>query len=80
MEEFKDSLRPMFVKLGESLLLGIISAGFMLFVGHQVLLKEVESLKEFTKINRAEMLEVVRRLEDRFSKVEDCIRVRSCTK
>ena len=52
----------------------------MLFVGHQVLLKEVESLKEFTKINRAEMLEVVRRLEDRFSKVEDCIRVRSCTK
>ena len=80
MEEFRDSLKPMFVKLVESLLLGIISAGFMLYVGHQVLLKEVESLKELTKINRAEMLEVVRRLEDRFSKVEDCIRIRSCTK
>ena len=80
MEEFRDSLRPIFVKLGESLLLGIISAGFMLYVGHQVLLKEVESLKELTKINRVEVLEVVHRLEDRFAKVEDCIRIRSCTK
>ena len=80
MEEFRDSLKPMFVKLVESLLLGIISAGFMLYVGHQVLLKEVESLKELTKINRVEVLEVVHRLEDRFAKVEDCIRVRSCTK
>ncbi len=80
MQEMGNLLGPFISKLIESLLLGIISAGFMLFVGHQVLLKEVESLKEFTKINRAEMLEVVRRLEDRFSKVEDCIRVRSCTK
>ena len=80
MEEFRDSLKPMFVKLVESLLLGIISAGFMLYVGHQVLLKEVESLKELTKINRVEVLEVVHRLEDRFAKVEDCIRIRSCTK
>ena len=68
--------KPMITRLVESLVLGIVSAGLMLYVGHQVLQNEVSNIKQaITRMERN-----VERLDDRFARVEDCIRLRTCTK
>lgn len=72
--------KPFVTRIVESLVLGGISAGIMLYVGHQVLQNEVSNMRQTIERNRSEVLAAVNRLDDRFSRVEDCIRVRTCTK
>ena len=72
--------KPFITRIIESLVLGIISAGMMLYVGHQVLTNEVENIRKNMDRDRTEIMASLNRLDDRFSKVEDCIRVRTCTK
>lgn len=72
--------KPMVTRIIESLILGAVSAGIMLFVGHEVLKNEVENMKLTASQTRAEVLSAVNRLDDRVSRLQDCIMVRTCTK
>lgn len=72
--------KPMITRIVESIILGAISAGIMLYVGEKVMENEIKNLKETAAVTRAEVLGAVNRLDERVSRLQDCIMVRSCTK
>ena len=70
----------MVTRIIESIVLGAISAGLALFVGHKVLVNEVENMKQANERSRVDVMQAVNRLDDRVSRLQDCIMVRTCTK
>lgn len=72
--------KPMVTRIVESIILGAISAGIMLYVGEKVMENEIKNLKETAAVTRTEVLGAVNRLDERVSRLQDCIMVRSCTK
>ena len=72
--------KPIVTRIVESLVLGAISAGIMLWVGFNVMQNEVANIKISIERNRTEVITALNRMEDRFAKVEDCVRLRTCTK
>ena len=72
--------KPFITRIIESLILGGVSAGLMLYVGHQVLKNEVENMKLTAEHTRTEVLSAVNKLDDRVSRLQDCIMIRTCTK
>lgn len=90
--------KPVFTRLAESILLGLISGALALYVGVKVLERDMAHTRQrldehIVRFNnqiakrdvemlaaRSENIRETREVIDRLQRIEDCIRVRTCTK